>query len=358
MTLIWLEGREMVIRIAIADTNREYVERMTEVLEENDDLHLAVFTDKKSLETALASTRFDILLFDPSIYDGSVNTGKNTLQILLWDGTSVIPEAVREVPKVKKYQRISLIYKNILDLYADVVGNVGNLPGQVKTKVLAFYSPAGGAGKTTCALVAASQLAAQGFHVLYLNFEEMASEDSYLPQQLEKGMSDILADLGENINFQMKVESLLQTKQENFYYLNHFDSPNDLADLKPEELEEFVSLFAQAGMFDALVIDMGTVLNERALRLFELADHIVVVEKPDSFAQTKLGRFYSQLHIMNEYGIKMLRVLNFDTARSRAYDCSYPLIGRFSMLQNPDSALLIPILAKEQGAQLVGTLMS
>ena len=75
----------MILKIAIADTNEEYVKRILSVLEEYEDLNLSVFTDENTLEQALMSQKFDVLLFDASVYDGHADGGKRFLPILLLD---------------------------------------------------------------------------------------------------------------------------------------------------------------------------------------------------------------------------------------------------------------------------------
>ncbi|MBR1851721.1 MAG: hypothetical protein IJ794_00895, partial [Lachnospiraceae bacterium] len=67
----------MIIKMAIADNNDEYIERLLNVLEGYEDLNLSVYTDRSALEQALASKHFDVFLFDPSVYDGQVEVGKN-----------------------------------------------------------------------------------------------------------------------------------------------------------------------------------------------------------------------------------------------------------------------------------------
>ena len=63
--------------------------------------------------------------------------------------------------------------------------------------------------------------------------------------------------------------------------------------------------------FDILVIDMGVSVNQKALALFELSDKIQVIEKPDVISMEKMKCFYRQSHIINAYGNKMSRTVNF-----------------------------------------------
>lgn len=56
----------MILKIAIADKNSEYIRRILNVLETYGDIDVSVFTDEKSLEGALDNRKFDVLLFDES----------------------------------------------------------------------------------------------------------------------------------------------------------------------------------------------------------------------------------------------------------------------------------------------------
>ena len=347
----------MNIRLAIADSNEEYLNRLINVLEEYDNLSFSVYTDKKSLEKALLEKNFDVILFDVSIYEGQMSLGKIPLGIMLLDETGSIPEECKNFPKIKKYQRISGIYKKILELYAEKCGDIGILSDGKKAKTVAFYSPAGGAGKTTMALTAAARLAMTGYKTFYINLEDIASEDCYLGQAEGKGMSEMLCCLGTSINFTMKLEGLLRTKAENLFYLNHFDTPNDIYELKPEEIAELIRSIFETGLFDFLVIDMGISMDEKAIKVFEAADRIVVIEKQDAMASKKLETFFRQTHIMQEYGRKMSRLLNFDTGRVSTTATQIPLIGRINPVQNPEAAQLITMLAGSAAGDFVKALL-
>ena len=191
----------MILKIAIADKNSEYIRRILNVLETYGDIDVSVFTDEKSLKGALDNRKFDVLLFDESIVQGIVIEKKDMLSILLLDENNGVDESFLNFKKIYKYQRVSKIYQQILEAYSEVCGDTGNIIGQKATSVVSFYSPIGGCGKTTLALIAATKYAIQGYQCLYLNLEEMGSQSFYLPQSDAKGLSEMAANLGENINF-------------------------------------------------------------------------------------------------------------------------------------------------------------
>lgn len=335
----------MIIKMAIADADEEYIERLLNVLEGYEDLNLSVYTDRNALEMALASRHFDVFLFDPSVFDGQVDIGKNTLAVMLLDENVNIPESCRDYKKVKKYQRISRTYQQILGLYSEVCGDVGGVIGGGGVSAIAVYSPVGGVGKTTIALAIATRLADMGQRVFYMSLEDIASEDCYLPQSDAKGLSDVAANLGQNINFTMKIQALLQNKNQNLYYLNHFDSPNDINEMRGEEVTELIEQLEKTGLFDVLVIDTGISMNDKLLHLFESADKIVLVEKEDAIAIRKLNCFLGQSHIINEYANKMCRVINFHMGRDSVLQTNIPLIGRINAVQNPEPTQYIAALS-------------
>ncbi len=343
----------MNIKLAIADENEEYIERLLNVLKDYDDLSISVYTYKKNLEKALSEKYFDVLLFDMSVYEEQVSLGKTSLGIMLLDETEDVLAGYNDFPKIKKYQRINKIYKKILDLYADKSGNKGILSNQKKSKAIAFYSPIGGAGKTTIALASAVRLALMGYKTFYLNLEDIASETFYLPQTGEKGVSEILSSLGADVNFQMKLQGLMQVRDENLFYLNHFDTPNDIYELDSGEIEELVYSILKTGLFDFLLIDMGTSLDEKAVKVFEAADHVVIIEKPDTISAGKLEFFFRQIYIMQEYGKKMKGLLNFDIGRTNAFEERISQIGKINMIQNPDAGQFITMLSESSMSDFV-----
>lgn len=347
----------MIVKMAVADSNIEYVERLMKGLEKYDELSLSVYTDRRSLENALKTKRLDVLLFDPSLYDGQIALPQNTLGIVLYDEASGMPGGRGTFPMVSKYQRISRIYKKVLELYADVCGNIGIAEGKNRVGILAFYSPVGGCGKTTISLAAAVRLSWMGYRTFYINIEDIASEGFYLQQSEEKGMSDMVSCLGTEINFSVKLQGLLQNKTENLYYLNHFASPNDVYEIREEEIETLLNEINHTGLFDFIIVDMGVSLDGKTVKIFECADKIILIEKQDMISRCKLERFYSQMHIMNENKDKMLRVLNFRTGREKQANEAIPLVETIDMMQSPDSGQLVEAAARSNINQLIKALI-
>jgi len=63
----------MNISIAIVDKNREYLDRLVEVLQEYKELTVSLFTSAERLEQVLQTKKIDIVLFDPDVSEEKLN---------------------------------------------------------------------------------------------------------------------------------------------------------------------------------------------------------------------------------------------------------------------------------------------
>ena len=68
----------------------------------------------------------------------------------------------RRICSCKKYQKTQNLLNDILLKYAEKSGSAEAIRGKSNTRMIAFYSPAGGSGKTALSLGLASSMAAEG----------------------------------------------------------------------------------------------------------------------------------------------------------------------------------------------------
>ncbi|MBR6095273.1 MAG: hypothetical protein IKP92_09675 [Lachnospiraceae bacterium] len=336
-----------MIRIVLADTNMEYLQRLEMVLAEYKDLAISIYSDKAALENALRSKKIDILLFGSSIYEGQVTLSKETLAIMLYDAEEEVPESLISFKKVNKYQRIGNMYQQIMYEYSEYAKNKGVVIGGNKTQAIAFYSPVGGSGKTTLALATALKLAAEGKKTFFLSFEDAPSDGCVLPSNNDKGMSEIAAAMYSNVDYSIKIQGLLQQKGENLFYLKHFDSPNDIYELTGEERSKIIEIIENTKLFDVIVVDMGSSMKADELKIFDLVESIVLVERNTTIANGKLELFLAQAHIVNSCIDKMVRVVNFHMGSGSGVNSEIPVIGMINASQNPESAGFIEWLANQ-----------
>ena len=346
----------MLLKLAVADTNMDYLDRLTSVLEEYPDLRVSIYSDPEILADAVSAGNFQALLLDPSMYIPRMALDSLPVVIML-EGETKIPYTCSEFPKTAKYQRISRIYQSVLEICSNKLSFGQGAARSGAASVIAFYSPVGGCGKTTVSLVAAAKLALSGYRVLYLDLEQFPSDGCYFDQSSDKGLSELLALIEQKSEKTMFLQSCIQTASENLHYIRHFDSPNDYNAMDAGELQQLITLCRTSGVADAVIIDMDSRFDDNARKIFDLSDKIVLVEKSDPIGSLKLGRFVGQSYIMDEYGDRMRRVLNFDLGRAPTSGCDIPIIGKLSMTHNADSASLINKAAGSAESAFALTLM-
>ena len=318
----------MNISIAIADLNKDYVYRLTEVLQQNRDLSISAFTSMEKLQEAMERNRFDVLLFDPDISRERLHVSGVKLALCLYSDECSNADLYRDYPKVIKYQRVSNIYKSILNEYADKAGYSIELDSRTNTKLIGVYSPVGGAGKTTVALAVACKLKLLGNSVLFFSTEQLESS-SIVNSHEEDGIAILVESVNdENVNFKVKLTALTRHGLDDIDYLEGFIKLVDYDAVTGEEIEKVLKKIKTDSDYQYVIIDMDTNLDTINRNVFEAADQLLLVEKPGEIPNHKTEIFMKQVFVQEQKN-KLLRLHNFAENNS-AYvkETDIPVIGK------------------------------
>lgn len=302
----------MKIKVAVADRNSLYAERLFNALRMQENLSLSVFNDREKFEDALTRTKFDIVLFDPSVYSSMDVMRKVKMPIALYDEENSqwsIPSSVRTI---RKYQRGSTIYSEMIGYFSEVVRDPSVLSGESteKGRIIAFYSPIGGCGKTTCSIAAARSIANKGRTVLYLSFEPFASYGAEFPLKGGKGIAELFSAMNGKISFSLKMESLVHKTSEGVMYFEKFENVFDIYELTVSDVEDLLNELRTKSGVDYIIIDMGTEYNEINRCIMENAAKIVIVDQTDKYSAAKMKIFAENPIVTREYGDKCCTIIN------------------------------------------------
>lgn len=348
----------MVIKVAIVDKDKEYINRLNMALNEFEELSLSVYTEEENFDKIFSSTDFNIVIFNPEIYNKKYKLNKSTMYILLVDDFTKISNDISEYNMIRKYQRASQIYRDLLDCYSIQCADSGEVWNKDKMNIFSVYSPIGGVGKTTIAIVLAEKIAKLGLRTLYINLEDFSSESVYLQQEKGKGISDLFTALEGKQNILLKVKSLVHQNNAGVFYFNHFESPNDLYDLTEDELEELLIHLEKTRYFDTVIIDMNSNITKLNIKVLEMSQKIILVDKANSLEEVKMQKFIEQTHIMNSYGNKMLRIMNFYSGKESEYISDIPIIGKINIIRNSEATELIRSLSNSDAVQIQDALFN
>lgn len=323
----------MIISIAIADQNREYVERLSEALRQYNDLNISVFTNEERLKSALEREKFDILLFDPDISQNRIMVSGVKLAICLYSDEANNSQMYADVVPVLKYQRISNIYKEILKQYSEKAGYSAEFNYSQQTKLISVFSPIGGCGKTTLAMAVAMQYAESGYHTLFVSAEQLSSS-SFLFEYKEEGNTALIEAIDGDAVFELKLKGVAKAGVNGVSYVEGFERYVDYSDVSQAEMKKLLANIRKCGIFDRVVIDMESHVDGIANAIFEESDHIIIVNKPGELPARKIMMFSEQGLIM-EIKNKCYIIENF-AEPSSVYGKSLtaPVIGKVQNFGN------------------------
>lgn len=342
----------MNISIAIVDKNREYLDRLVEVLQEYRELTVSMFTSAERLEQMLQTKKIDIVLYDPDVSDTKINLTGCGMGICLYSDEAQNTSLYTDAKKVLKYQRVSMLYKEILKLYAEEANISFDLGNSHKTRLLAVYSPIGGSGKTTISLAMASKLASYGKNVLYLNMEQLNSS-SCLNPFVEEGLISLVEAVNENQNFELSMKGIMKKGLNGVLYIEGFERIVDYNIVAKDEAYKVLDNIRKSNVCDVVIVDMNSYIDDIGKTVFELADDIVVIEKPGDFPNWKMNMFAQQALTL-EYKNKMCLVTNFAEGNTRATDGLAEKIGQVRNMGNQPVKTIVQAICSNNEIQLNG----
>lgn len=297
----------MKIKLLIATGDRDYAEHLSNVLSEKyaDTFEVGVCSSAERLRDLSAKSRLGVVLLE-SGFISSVNLQSMRLPILLWDTLQEEEDSEKpELKMVQKYQRISAIVADVLEIYADSGIDLSDFGGG-RARITAVWSPCGGTGKTTVALAYAASKVSEGKKALYLNLEDFASTSVYFSEK-GKSISTAFEKLDSNASILFKGIRM----EDSGSGISYFSEPNNYDDINILTPEDIRTIFdACAVEMDELVVDLSSSCNQRTQKIFELADIVLLVSDNSQASQRKQRQFLTQHSIAQKIQDKSIFVAN------------------------------------------------
>lgn len=308
------------LKLIIADNDETYVESISGYLMLNYSQRFQVssFTNKECLIEYISneSNKIDVLLIEDSMYSSDIPKDKVATVILLT--AEKINTDDKDYYAISKYQQADKIVSDIFNVYAQKGdGESINITGDKETKLVAVYSPIGGAGKTTISTSCAIQCAQNGLKIFYLNLEDFQSTALFCDCRGEQNLSNILYYLKDKSkNLQLRIEAAKCVDPDyNLHYFRPPESLLDLQDSKPEELKTLLQELKSMGQYDVVFVDMSSSFDDRNIEILDTCDEILLVIPQDAVSDIKVELFSNEMDILKnrkgiDYSDKINLVLN------------------------------------------------
>lgn len=166
------------------------------------------------------------------------------------------------------------------------------------TQVVAWYSAAGGVGKTTAAVHAARRCANRGERVFCLCLERLPSYAKYRIDSDEEALSQLLYYLRTNPPAaSAKLEQWKRKQPEwKFDTLPPFRNPEQWEDMDAEDVSRLIRLLRASGAYDRIFLDLDSQLHGPIAEAMRCADRIIWLVSDD---EVHLGKCAMQLNGMS-----------------------------------------------------------
>ncbi len=198
----------------------------------------------------------------------------------------------------------------------------GSAPGVVAAEaptavsqgnVLAVYSPKGGSGCTTVAINTAVSLAKQNFRVVLLDasfqFGDIAVMLNMKPVTNVTDIMQRMKELDQEL-----ISTVVQVHQSGVHVLLAPPRP-EMADIATEEnVRAIMEILRQ--MYDFVIVDTTSSLNDVTLALLDIADRILLVTLQSLPSLKNVSRFFDLCESLEYQSAKVWLVVNRGSAKS------------------------------------------
>lgn len=303
------------LRLVIADADEAYIESLADCLSGSysDRFEVSYFTDSSCLEEFLKKSGklVDILLTSPEMLNGEVLNGAGasglagTLSLAGTSGlvrTTVLFSDGRQngtgsrhngtgFHTINKYQHIGRLVGDVIGIITENAADKEvRAYGSRKTRAVAVYSPSGGTGKTTIAAYAAILCSRRGKTAFYLNLENIQSTPAFFESSPETSLSRVLFYIKEKSpNLVFKIEAAAGIDPgTGVRYFSPLQGVEELEEMHPGEIRQFIYGLKAAGFCDVIFIDMSDSLDSRSRAVLEACDEILLVALCDGRCRLKL----------------------------------------------------------------------
>jgi len=158
-------------------------------------------------------------------------------------------------------------------------GDSGLIDGK-DGKIIVIYSPQGGAGKTTVSTNLAAAMMKEGVKILLVDCDlQYGDIGVFLNLAAQNTLTELVKNIADEEDLDMDlVENVLVKHDSGLKVLLAPHSPEEAEAVAPESVVKLLT--NMRGIFDFIIVDTASKLDELNLSMFDIADRIVLVTNP------------------------------------------------------------------------------
>ena len=302
----------MKIRVAMLDGDKTYVSRFFDCFNKYyfENIELYAFTNDDSLLEFLKCNKIDILLMHEDFCLNN-NLEGNVIIIKLIEKISLENQS----KTILKYQKISLIYKEILNEYSSVYkGQIKSTRTNSYNNTISFMSSGAGSGTSTIASAFAISLIKKNKKVLFIDMQSFPTINCVFEAEGKFTMSEIMyAIKSKKADLSLRIESALKVDNSGVNFYDPCKNPLERNEITAENLITLLEKLKEITNYDYIIIDIDFLLNETCLKLLNYSDSVVFVSNTTDENYLKLSSILKSIEILqlknNENYIEKVNII-------------------------------------------------
>lgn len=287
----------MRIKLAILERDTSYLNRIVSVFSTKyaENFEIYSFTSQEMAMATLDESKIDVLLSDDSFEIDPQLLPRRCALAYLVESSDI--DAINDQWAIFKYQKIELIYKQILSLYAEKASSVSGLKMDEGTcKTIFFGSASGGTGSSCMAAACALFFTRQAKRVMYLNLEMFGSSAIFFSGPGQFDMSDVVFTIkSKKSNLALKIESFVRKDARGVFYFAPSKIALDMLEMTADDMITLINEIKLTGSYDYIIIDGDFALTKDALKVFRQAHALVLVGDGSEISNEKTARAFLAL---------------------------------------------------------------
>lgn len=284
-------------RFVLCDSDRRYVERFLNVVQEKLEQEFAVYVyeDVQQLKELLTGKSAEIVLISQFLYEHLKQTEQRKIHHIF----VLCEEPEEEWNRICRYQAADAILCQVLQLYAE---QAQQLPGKrvttsQKIHFIGIYTPIGRCLQTTFAITL-GQLLAKDHKTLYLNFEGFSGLRRVFQDSPRYNMMDFVYfyDCARE-KFLYRLEHMVQSMN-GLDFVSPFESYLELASITGAKWKEIFQYLEEESPYEYVILDLSEQMNG-LLDVLRLCEKVYTITKEDGFALAKMEQYEQMLRGMD-----------------------------------------------------------
>ncbi len=334
----------MQIQLVIGEQDSRYLNQLLLFLEKNhmDQLEIVSFSRPEMLLDYFTHGKADIILVDEQF-------GVDLKELTKYGKTACLCDVASEekgdgIRQIAKYKKPDLIFKDILDLYAESGKRQRTFRGKKSSGQMVLVTGfSGGTGASTFAAALARKYASYGKRTLYLNLETVGSSRDFFSGTGNYRFEDVIFALkSRRADVRLKMESSVRQDKCGVFYFEPCDTAMYMLELTHGDMIKILDVVSETGSYDFVVVDMNFKLSGECLEILDRMDRIVLVEDGSETANSKFQRTMEALLVMEEQENRIVTdrmcVLynRFSSSKSSSelLGLKIPVVGKFPPIKH------------------------